>query len=144
MLQTLDSCFQSPRQITAWRMGHTKTNTHLSELDRIGKQKKLEKCNCLGNAVLGNKEVQVKRKYEFKFRMDMSSNFLCSLYGIPLPRFTLSAITVENPVSVVVDMATSWTQNYFLSARCGTSYRLSGRSPDRVRNFWFRSDSECQ
>jgi len=56
-------------------MGHTKTNTHLSELDRIGKQKKLEMCNCRGDAVLGNQQVYVKRKYEFKFRMDMFSNF---------------------------------------------------------------------
>jgi len=78
-MQTLDSCFHSHRQITTWRMGHTKTNTHLSELDRIGKQKKLEMCNCLGNAVLGNKEVYVKREYKFKFLMNMSSNFFCSL-----------------------------------------------------------------
>jgi len=60
-------------------MGHTKANTHLSELDRIGQTTKLETYNCRGNTVLGNKQIYVKRKYEFKLRMEMSTNYHCSL-----------------------------------------------------------------
>ena len=36
-------------------------------------------CNCRGNGVLGSKQIYVKRKYELKLFIEMSSNYHCSL-----------------------------------------------------------------